>query len=113
MADILLIHNTDLRNRDYLQKVMVRYPILRKHPDILKVEVIKAGRKLSKAQLEKKYDSIYFDKATVNVHDITGYITQTGHPTIIPVDLSKGAKARKKEKNRTFVVSPVKKLRKN
>jgi hypothetical protein len=96
-----------------MRKIFKKYPILRKHPDKLKVEVIRAGRKLSKAQLEKTYDSIYFDKTTVSVHDITEYIVQAGHPQIIPVDLDKGLKAGKKEKNTTFVVSPVKKMRKN
>jgi len=111
VTKILLIHNTKLRNRDYLQKVVTKYPILRTHSDKLDIEVIKSGRKLSEAQLKKKYDSIYFDKATINIHDITEYIIQAGHPQIIPVDLSEGTKAGKREKNKTFVVSPVKKLK--
>lgn len=112
MPRILMIHNTDMANQDYFRKVSKKYPIMKAHADKLKVDVIKAGKKLSKAHLKEKYDSIYFDKATVTVHDIIGYITQTGHPQIIPINLSQETKAGKKEKNMTFIMSPIKNLRK-
>lgn len=112
MPRILMIHNTGMENQDYFRKVSKKYPIMRTHADKLKVDVIKTGRKLTKAHLKEKYDSIYFDKATVNVRDIIEYITQTGHPQIIPIDLSTGTKAKKKEKNTTFIVSPIRRLKK-
>jgi len=104
MTKVLLIHNTKLRNRDYLQKVHSKYPILRDNSDILQIDVIRVGKILKEA----RYDSIYFDKSTVKVQDITPYIIQAGHPQLIPIDIDPMVKGKNRpRKNLTFVVSPI------
>jgi len=114
MIKILAIHNTGMTCKDYHKKLITKYPILAKHPDVWKIDVIKMGTKLKAKHKGKIYDSLYYDEPTCELTDVTKYVVALGHPQIIPVNLDKEllrerrAKEQKPKKNVTFIKSPVK-----
>lgn len=91
-----MIHDTEMSAEDYKIKLFKRYPLLAKHPDLWKVDVVKKGRKLTKIQRGRKYDSLYYDSLTVDIKQIVSYLTIVGHPQVIPVDMSKPIRTQSK-----------------
>lgn len=111
MVRILLIHNTDMLASDYRKKLLAKYPILGDYPEIWKVDIIKLGKKMTKIQRGRKYDSLYYDQPTCTMKEIVPYITQMGHPALVAVDLDKIASGGPKKKHTTFIKSTVKTLK--
>lgn len=89
MVRILMIHNTGMSAEEYRGKLFKKFPILAQHPTVWHVDILKFGRKMTKVQRTRKYDSLYYDEPTVSVKEIVDYITVMGHPQIIPVNISK------------------------
>lgn len=107
MEFILVVHNTNKSNEGYRKELFKKYPQLAQYPNLWRLDIIKLNKKLTKPQIHRKYTSIYYDEPTCLISDmLQEYIIPLRHPTLIPIDLDKEIKTRKK--NVTYIKSKVK-----
>lgn len=66
MIKVLIIHNTDLSNKDFKEKFFTRYPNFRKFPDVWNFTVVKYGSKIT----GRNYDKLYYDETTIKRNDL-------------------------------------------
>ena len=94
------------------------YPYLKQWPDTLKLTVLKWHKKVPKAA-KKKFDRLYYDEETVNIKQMTDYITACGLPQLISINLTRRKaslenKAKgNKPKLRTYITKQVTNLKEN
>ena len=68
MIKILAIHNTNLTDEEYREKLFKRYPSLSEYEGMYRVYITNysKGKKIK----IKKFDKFYYDEKTIKVQDI-------------------------------------------
>jgi len=107
---ILAIHNTDLSSREVLAKMRKRYITLSKYPDLFKIRVVKYGTKIEDIPVPtKKYDQLYYHKATVDPKTLIDYLMRSGATELIDFSLEekngKEESDKQTKKNKIHIVS--------
>jgi len=108
MLKLLILHNTDKPNNVYRKQVYEKYTWLSEKEReeaklFLKVDVRKVGEKV-----DKKYDRIYYDEASVTMEMLSVYLKKYTHTLCYPIvfNLTKEPK-----KLKTTFVSKVRRMK--
>ena len=98
---ILLLHDSKLDNKQYLNKLKKRYPILSKLDDI--TIVVHRPRKTLPQKVQRRFDRVYYDQTSLEFSRVAPYITAAGNPQVVAIDL----KRKRRVKNRTYVTRRI------
>jgi len=94
MIKVLLVHDTQLTNDDYLKKFYLKYPYLKGNSrwKVIATKLQYVGAKWHK---NKNIDKIYYDQATIDPIKVTDIIGTFSKSQIFPISFDKPKRLKK------------------